>query len=655
MTFFRKMIQFFIKIPQVMGAYVLLLLGCNVYMFQLLRAFLNDAEVSGAKCSDPINFIGDVRIICFLFFVFWFFISYEYFRKLKESDIEEVLVSVGVRKGLVYTNQVLVLISAIGVLVANITVYVLIGYVKLKFPELLVGPMLQMLFIDCLLLSIASSFVGILVSRIRARLGAYIILAVMILFNMPDYFQLLLEQVGGNVDFLCEMKKFISILPPDISETYDALYGLPFEWYRISGMLLWILSGSIWMVYKSFHGKRMFQRMICGVYVGVLIILVLGITNRGSVLLMNETIREVNMYYNMHEGQEEEAGYEITAYDMELSVNNELDAICKVKIEAPSEMNEYKFTLYHGYKIKEVRNQNGTAVSFEQNGDYVQIMGEKAQTEEEFTFVYEGSSNLFYANNERCFLAGVFPFYPQAGWRPLFDDQCKLIPYHTAPVSFSVKMDYPNELVSNLTYKDGRWTGMTNSLLFVSGNIDKAEQKEQKICYPLQKSSYQCVSRYKSDDFQKEWKAQMEFLGTPQVQYRIPEKKAVVCIPNSTNFMSLAYGYYETDSYVLVNIGCGVYSEIKEQLFAGQSTPLMEAFLELEPTQDSDVEFYTIYKDIYGEDSSDYQEKYQINDLMVEKMKEKGVQEIASKVFQYLLSESYQGDTAKDIEFVRGL
>ncbi len=654
MTFFRKMIQFFIKIPQVMGAYVLLLLGCNVYMFQLLRAFLNDAEVSGVECSDSINFIGDVRIICFLLFVFWFFISYEYFRKLKESDIEEVLVSVGVRKGLVYTNQVLVLISAIGVLVANITVYVLIGYVKLKFPELLVGQMLHMLFIDCLLLSIASSFVGILVSRIRARLGAYIVLAVLILFNMPDYFELLLEQFWGNGEFLCEVKKFISILPPDISGTYDGLYGLPFEWYRISGMLLWILLGSFWMVYKSFHGKRMFQRMICGVYVGVLIILVLGITNRGSVLLMNETIREANMYYNMHEGQEEEAGYEITAYDMELSVNNELDAICKVKIEASSEMSEYKFTLYHGYKIKEVRNQSGTAVSFEQNGDYVQIMGEKAQTNEEFTFAYEGSSDLFYSNKESCFLSGIFPFYPQAGWRTLFDDQCKLIPYHTDPISFSVKMDYPGELVSNLTYKDGRWTGVTDSLLFVSGNIDEERQKERKICYPLQKSSYEIVDYYSSEEFQKTWKEQMEFLGTPQVGYQT-STDLVVCIPYSSNFMSLANGYYELDSHILVMNSGNIYDVIREQIFVGQSTPLMEAFLELEPSQDSDVEFYTIYKDLYGEDSSDYQEKHQINDLMVEKMKEKGVQEIASKVFQYLLSESYQGDTAKDIEFVRGL
>ena len=57
---------------------------------------------------------------------------------------------------------------------------------------------------------------------------------------------------------------------------------------------------------------------------------------------------------------------------MELKLSNVLHAEVKASV-SPSNLDIYGFTLYHGYKVKEVKDESGRELKFKQTGDWIQV------------------------------------------------------------------------------------------------------------------------------------------------------------------------------------------------------------------------------------------------------------------------------------------
>ncbi len=57
---------------------------------------------------------------------------------------------------------------------------------------------------------------------------------------------------------------------------------------------------------------------------------------------------------------------------MELKLSNVLHAEVKASV-SPSNLDIYGFTLYHGYKVKSVKDESGRDLKFRQNDDWIEV------------------------------------------------------------------------------------------------------------------------------------------------------------------------------------------------------------------------------------------------------------------------------------------
>ncbi len=672
MKSFAKTIKLFLKSPQIILAYLVLLGVSNVFFSQLYKAFVAEYEEWGDKGTDSLFFLSDMGYLCCVFFVFWVFISYEFFRKSKEAGIQENLDCLGVRGSIFYLHQLGTLMLAVLIFTANVGAYMVVGYFQLHFPPVLTDQIYQMLAINVFLLSVGSVFCGSAISQIRNRFAGYGAALALSFLMIWELLGPIAEGLGQGGNVLHVMRAFLCFLPPDTQAYPDALYGLPFESYRVAIIGIWIVLGSIWILRKMcIRSKNAMTVAAC-----ICVVLLAGLGerawNRGSVLLQGDSPQSALMEC-LIEGEEPEdmarmkpAEFEVAGYRMELRIRKELSAICRVELAESatnraesstkraksSVLREYAFTLYHCYKVKDVQDEKGRKMEFRQEGDYVIVKG-NGEMVKEITFYYEGGSNFIYSNSHACFLTGIVPWYPKAGFQEFTKNRC--VEWLGEPlVSFDIGLDIPGEVVSNLECSEGRYKGKTDNALFVKGYLDaEYYKKTNMICYPMQRASYRIAQWFQEGKLQQTMDQWMEYLGAPKEQIT---KKKVICIPESLAFGSRMNQYYETDSYILAGTGISPRELIRWRLEKKGRSELTDIFYELLPLEDFqevDVSDLLVYKEI--RDPENYDKADVLHDMVIQKIKDVGMQEIMKRIYARVMAEDYERDLDADLEFVENL
>lgn len=242
----------------------------------------------------------------------------------------------------------------------------------------------------------------------------------------------------------------------------------------------------------------------------------------------------------------EAADFNVKKYDMKFSAFRKLKADVKIHIDK-SDLSEYKFTLYHGYKIKEIANQNGDKLDFEQNGDYFTVHGDGRV---EFLNVkYSGYCKKFYTTYKNVFLPANFAYYPVPGFREVFSEETgasfvdMVLPAET---EFNVEFDLSKRIVSNLNeISKNKFEGKGKSLTLLGGYTKEAQINGTTVYYPYfdSKLNEASITRH-IGEFTKNH----------------PELKKIILIPNTNlsgyercrvydNYMLLSFIYDVENSY----------------------------------------------------------------------------------------------------------
>lgn len=96
MKYCINLVKIFVKTPQMLLTYLLLLGFSNYYLYKVFTAFSDEFKAAGPLSTDSIYFYGDIRYICIVFFICWFFISFE---AAKEIDsVKEIFAAMGGEK-----------------------------------------------------------------------------------------------------------------------------------------------------------------------------------------------------------------------------------------------------------------------------------------------------------------------------------------------------------------------------------------------------------------------------------------------------------------------------------------------------------------------------------------------------------------------------
>ena len=392
--------------------YLLLALVVTAYGFIFM--------LDGRSSTFFLDGVQLILLASLLHFVFYSLVSYEFCRSDCAVGFDECACAMEAGKSRLLAGKLLVLISlTLPILVLNIittAVGTVIAHAGMAFFQVLLHILLNLLILPA---------VGVLFGAVLAygakRGIAYIIIAVVTLLSTPlagDWCVTIYKATGFSASVLTRLFPFMT--PSTMLTSSNLAYGYSLRPYRIFAYAVWILvlCAVLFFYISKERGKkkRLFSAVVC---------LVAGLCLLPFVFRSNSDIiyddmnsegagREIS-YYERNKITPPDAcpEFKITSYDMELKLSNVLHAEVKVSV-SPSNLDIYGFTLYHGYKVKEVKDESGRALKFEQTGDWIEV--ESAGETSSLTFSYSGYSNTHYSNGQGAALPGTHAYYPRAGY-----------------------------------------------------------------------------------------------------------------------------------------------------------------------------------------------------------------------------------------------
>ncbi len=426
---------------------------------------------------SPTFFLDGVQLILLaslLHFVFYSLVSYEFCRSDRAVGFDECACAMEAGKSRLLAGDLLVLISlTLPALLLNLvitTIGAIIAHAGMAFFPVLLHILLNLLILPA---------VGILFGAVLAcgakRGIAYIIIAAVTLLSTPlagDWCVTIYRVTGFSASVLTRLFPFMT--PSTMLITSNLAYGFSLRPYRILAYAVWILVLCAILIFyiskERGKKKRLFFAAVC---------LMAGLCLLPFVFRSNSDIiyddmnsegagREISYYErNKITPPETCPEFKITSYDMELKLSNVLHAEVKVSV-SPSDLDIYGFTLYHGYKVKEVKDASGRALEFRQTGDWVEV--KSAGETSSLTFSYSGYSNTHYSNGQGAALPGTFAYYPRAGYVVCAGvDGYKNLTLDE-PTQFNVKIKNRKKFFTNLD-RTGKntFSGKTTGLTIVGG------------------------------------------------------------------------------------------------------------------------------------------------------------------------------------------
>ena len=355
---FTLPLKLFCKTGSVIVPYILMMLAVNVMLFRLTDAFATVVE-DPDTLSDAVFFFGDINVVCFVFYLFFLFISYEYMRKVRESQMEEILSAYGSSGMGTYVRQFLVLALAVVLAAANISIYAVWGWKNLACADALLGEVVRLLLVNVFLLSLAAVSMGTVLSRVKNRFIGYAAIVAVLFLILPNAvsFYVTLQNEYHIPVFL--IRDLIYLIPPDLFSYPDSLYGFPLENYRIAGMILWVVIAVAILFWKVLKKRARLRTVVMSCLCLLSGGLIYAAECKGSVLRMQDhpeaAIEEMAGYYNTHEEKMEKAAFTVAKYELDLKIGKELEAEARMFIDEGPSLDEYHFTLSHAYQVERDR------------------------------------------------------------------------------------------------------------------------------------------------------------------------------------------------------------------------------------------------------------------------------------------------------------
>lgn len=362
---------------------------------------------------------------CLIIFLVLVYCSYELYRMVKKSNMEEVILSH--KKGQLKTLLSIFVILFLAVLyiflieiIANIFIYIDLGFSDFKY----LLHIFSVNFLYIIFSGIIAILLGLLLaSKFKRRVSAYAILS-LIIFVMSPVSDFIPGGFSLNTGInLWQYKRFLSyIIPSDITWYAYWDYGINAEIYRWNLSLFWIFLLAFLLIFSCVKLKKIIKApVICALAV-LTVFNGYGYFKGGSSLERGPEVDSISMfdyvYYTKQNNPllSKEAKFQVYSYKIDLNIWRQLEAEVSMTL-SDSNLKSYDFTLYHGYDVQRVTDFKGNPLSFERNSDYLTITGNGNISG--IKIKYSGSSEIFYSNSQAVCLPGFFPYYPIPGFYPL--------------------------------------------------------------------------------------------------------------------------------------------------------------------------------------------------------------------------------------------
>ena len=445
-----------------------------IVLFSGFLLYVTIASIREEAPADTLTYAFCTLRPMYLMVIFFLFFSYECFVKINRYKETFSTCKQGI--GGIYRAQLLLLFSLIGVL-TMVSFLLIVVYACVAHQVALLPHVLSRVICYQVLCPGAAVLIGLLLSGVRQR---YIVYPLMVIFGLS-------ETTGKNY---AKLMQIFSLIPNSMQYEPNNQIGIPWDLNKIAQLLFFIaLSATVvGLICARTKAKRWWTGGL-----GLLLsaVLLTGYFMPVSVPVMDLStsgvFADAAYYQTIHAGEQRNvaADFRVKKYQLDFSVGLNLTGRAKVYVDR-SELKSYRFTLYHGYKVKQVTDQTGAALDFRRELDYVTVTRGGAAVEY-LCLEYTGKSPKYYSSYAGVCLPANFAYYPIPGYRELFSDNfygfidCSL-PYDTA---FDVRCSGRKQMYCNLAARgDNHFAGNARSITLLSGYYDTLKLNDTLVVYP---------------------------------------------------------------------------------------------------------------------------------------------------------------------------
>lgn len=423
----------------------------------LLVCFLGNLEYSCYSFSlnnDVLIYLKNSIKLCLLSFVILCFTSYEFFYLYKRCYIDEALYSHKNGKTRILTSTVTVLLfipalEFFSAFVFNFVIFLSSGMNDYSY----LYHIFSVLFLYVFLGGIIPILLGVFFAQKTKRIVSYALMALIIFLvsSTSDFIPGGLSQVT-KINFW-EAKYFLAyILPNDLEWYINHDYGMYAEIYRWNLIIFWISLLSFLFFKLCQIKKTALKAVLLSLTLLISTFNLVGYFYGGSHIEKGAQLDSISMsdylFYTENEQKNQDPDFEVTSYDMDLSIYRQLDAEVSMTL-SDTGLEYYNFTLYHGYNVLKITDIEGNALKYNREGDYVTVIGNGNL--QLINIKYSGYSPILYSNYQACSLPGFFAYYPIPGFYKITGDYTTYNPIEIkSETEFNIRVDSARQFYSNL-------------------------------------------------------------------------------------------------------------------------------------------------------------------------------------------------------------
>lgn len=423
----------------------------------LLVCFLGNLVYSCYSFSlnnDVLIYLKNSIKLCLLSFVILCFTSYEFFYLYKRCYIDEALYSHKNGKTRILTSTVTVLLfipalEFFSAFVFNFVIFLSSGMNDYSY----LYHIFSVLFLYVFLGGIIPILLGVFFAQKTKRIVSYALMALIIFLvsSTSDFILGGLSQVT-KINFW-EAKYFLAyILPNDLEWYINHDYGMYAEIYRWNLIIFWISLLSFLFFKLCQIKKTALKAVLLSLTLLISTFNLVGYFYGGSHIEKGAQLDSISMsdylFYTENEQKNQDPDFEVTSYDMDLSIYRQLDAEVSMTL-SDTGLEYYNFTLYHGYNVLKITDIEGNALKYNREGDYVTVIGNGNL--QLINIKYSGYSPILYSNYQACSLPGFFAYYPIPGFHKITGDYTTYNPIEIkSGTEFNIRVDSARQFYSNL-------------------------------------------------------------------------------------------------------------------------------------------------------------------------------------------------------------
>ena len=404
--------------------------------------------------SDALIYLKNSIKLCLLSFVILCFTSYEFFYLYKRCYIDEALYSHKNGKTRILTSTVTVLLfipalEFFSAFVFNFVIFLSSGMNDYSY----LYHIFSVLFLYVFLGGIIPILLGVFFAQKTKRIVSYALMALIIFLvsSTSDFIPGGLSQVT-KINFW-EAKYFLAyILPNDLEWYINHDYGMYAEIYRWNLIIFWISLLSFLFFKLCQIKKTALKAVLLSLTLLISTFNLVGYFYGGSHIEKGAQLDSISMsdylFYTENEQKNQDPDFEVTSYDMDLSIYRQLDAEVSMTL-SDTGLEYYNFTLYHGYNVLKITDIEGNALKYNREGDYVTVIGNGNL--QLINIKYSGYSPILYSNYQACSLPGFFAYYPIPGFYKITGDYTTYNPIEIkSETEFNIRVDSARQFYSNL-------------------------------------------------------------------------------------------------------------------------------------------------------------------------------------------------------------